>query len=285
MKTLVYLIVAAALVLCGLVAGIIMQSSYADARVKSVLEGAKRDREIRDAHIATLEAEVSGRANERELAVTELEGKLQKAQTDGEKASQASFIADLELARGLALEIYPETADESSELRDKMERMDSRWEMENDARHFSPIKPVLLAHLAAQELGVAVTSETMKLMEARVEQYRSDVEKLFSRLEQAEDRMISSAEDATELKRQRDALASANRKWVQQAEQESQATESPSQVIGGEVHSVFVNGRPMTVIQHDQHNATIMGPGGRSATATTMGNATYINGGIHDSDR
>jgi hypothetical protein len=33
----------------------------------------------------------------------------------------------------------------------------------------------------------------------------------------------------------------------------------------------------VTVIQHDDHNATIMGPGRRSATATTMGDTTYIN--------
>lgn len=125
------------------------------------------------AHIAALKSErAEAKRNfdaEKEL---ELEEKLEAARNALEQvrieaarlqqAEASRFEQTVEVSKGKAVELYPDVTDANSALVSKMMEIDSMLKETDNPLFFSPDKPLKVAQMAANELGIAPRNPNAK---------------------------------------------------------------------------------------------------------------------------
>jgi hypothetical protein len=162
-----------------------------------------------------------------------------------EMDEKSFFRAQVETAKTLAVEIYPDVTNANSRLCQMMESMDREWEAAKNPYFYSAMKPILLAHLAAQKLGIAPTAAAYK---AQPEPAPQIVER--SQAKSNEGNRISNT---------------------------GQMMSSPENAAGP--RTVLMNGRSY-MVQENGNTTVITGTrAGESFTATQNGDTTVITGG------
>lgn len=211
-------IVNVALVMVGLVAGL----------VGGVILGVSSDPGDKTAKIESLKQRVQ---------------EVEKLHEESKAFFNTFFMQEVETAKELATDIYPDVSREDSALVKTMVEMDSEWKEADNPLYYSSTKPMLLAHLAAGKLGVCSDGQTVQRLRDQLAESTASYDRLASQFEEAKDlasrerermakqieedrrRQLVLAEEREQLAREREQLAKEKGALAQQqaATQSTQA--------------------------------------------------------------
>ena len=68
---------------------------------------------------------------------------------------EVRFFADYRKSEALAVAAFPDAAKFDTKLSQKMMEIDQSWKKADDQRYYSPDKPMMIAEIAAKELGIS----------------------------------------------------------------------------------------------------------------------------------
>ncbi|MBE2180066.1 MAG: hypothetical protein IAE97_06305 [Chthoniobacterales bacterium] len=162
----------------------------------------KIDRDVREFENRAQAAAVAAQQRENKEKPADRNGQLYSDETEVHRL----FLAEVEMAKQLAVDIYPDTTERDSRLCKLMVEIDNEWRDSNNPFYYSSMKPVLLAHLAAAKLGIAPQAAASEAIQSQARQ-AAEREQLAKEKEALARQQATQAAERERLAREKESLA------------------------------------------------------------------------------